>query len=124
MENRQVIGRIQQLERAFVSTRVVLAKVGADQLVTPTPCASWDVRALINHFVGSARWAAATIRTGDQVPDEDYTAGDFLAAYDESIRDALAAFGVAGALEKTVTLPFGEFSGVALMGLAVRDQFT
>jgi uncharacterized protein (TIGR03086 family) len=124
MENQQVARRTEQLDRAFVSTRVVLAKVRADQLDAPTPCASWDVRALINHFVGSARWAAAAIRTVDQAADENYAAGDFLAAYDESIRDALAAFGAAGALEKTVTLPFGEFSGVGLMGIATTDQFT
>jgi uncharacterized protein (TIGR03086 family) len=124
MDNQQVTGRTQQLDRAFASTRAVLAKVSADQLDAPTPCASWDVRALINHFVGSGRWAAVTIGAGDQVAYEDHAGGDFMASYDESIRGALVAFGAAGALERTVTLPFGEFSGAALMGLAARDQFT
>jgi uncharacterized protein (TIGR03086 family) len=124
MKNQQAATPTRQLDRAFVSTRAILAKVQADQLDAPTPCASWDVRALINHFVGVARWAAATISTGDDVADEDYVAGDFLTIYDESIRGSLAAFESVGALEKTVTLPFGEFSGVALMGLAARDQFT
>jgi uncharacterized protein (TIGR03086 family) len=124
MENQQATTPTRQLDRAFVSTRAILAKVQADQLDAPTPCASWDVRALINHFVGTARWAAATISTGDDVADEDYAAGDFLTSYDESIRGALAAFESVGALEKMVTLPFGEFSGVALMGLISRDQFT
>jgi uncharacterized protein (TIGR03086 family) len=124
MKSDQVITRTGQLGRAFVSTRAILAKIQAGQLDAPTPCASWDVRALISHFVGTARWAAATISTGAEVADEDYAAGDFLASYDESIRGALAAFGSAGALERTVTLPFGEFSGAALMGLAATDQFT
>jgi len=40
------------------------------------------------------------------------------------VETALAAFGSAGVLEKTVSLPFGEFSGADLMGLTARDQFT
>ena len=40
-----------------------------------------------------------------------------------AIKGALAAFGTEGALEKAVTLPWGEFSGAALMWLAVNDQF-
>lgn len=124
MKNLQVTTSTWQLDRAFVSTRTILAKVQADQLDAPTPCASWHVRALINHFVGTARWAAAAISTGDEVADENYVAGDFLNNYDDSIRGALAAFESVGALEKTVKLPFGEFSGAALMRLAARDQFT
>jgi hypothetical protein len=45
------------------------------------------------------------------------------AAYDQSIKGALAAFGTEGAPEKAVTLPWGEFSGAALMWLAINDQF-
>ena len=112
----------EQLDRASASTRAVLVTVGPGQLDAPTPCVSWDVRALINHFAGSARWAAATI-SGGEAADEDYAAGDFLAGYDRNIAVALAAFGAPGALAKTVQLPFGEFSGAALMRLAAREQF-
>jgi uncharacterized protein (TIGR03086 family) len=113
----------EHLSRAFISTRGVLSMVQPDQLNTPTPCASWDVRGLINHFVGSARWATAAI-IGDDVAQEDFVAGDFRDRYDESMNAALAAFGADGALEKTVLLPFGEVSGAALMGIATGDQFT
>ncbi len=114
---------VQQLSRSLVSTRAVLASVRPDQLDARTPCASWDVRALINHFIGSARWAAATIGASVEITDTDYAAGDFLASYDDGINVALAAFEPDGALEKTVRLAFGEFSGVALMGMAATDQF-
>ncbi|MFD0585166.1 TIGR03086 family metal-binding protein [Dactylosporangium darangshiense] len=125
MESKQDAAPTRQLGRAFASTRVVLAKVGPDQLDAATPCASWDVRALINHFVGSARWgASAAMGTGYEITDEDYAAGDFLARYDDSIEVALAAFGSAGVLEKTIELAFGAFSGADLMGLVARDQFT
>ena len=43
--------------------------------------------------------------------------------HDQGIKGALVAFGAEGALEKTVTLPWGDFSGAALMWLAVNDQF-
>jgi uncharacterized protein (TIGR03086 family) len=124
MESKQDSAPTRQLSRAFASTRVVLAKVGPDHLDAATPCVSWDVRALINHFVGSARWGAAATGAGYEVTDEDHAAGDFLASYDASIRLALAAFGSAGVLESTVELAFGEFTGVDLMGMVARDQFT
>jgi uncharacterized protein (TIGR03086 family) len=123
MERRQMTISTEHLRRAFVSTRLVLEVVQPDQLCAPTPCASWDVRGLINHFVGSARWAVAALM-GDDVPEEDVAAEDFHARYDESMNAALAAFGSDGALGTTVLLPFGKVSGAELMGMATGDQFT
>ena len=117
--------QVSALSRAMAGTRTVLAKVGPDQLTAATPCASWDVRTLINHFLGSARWgASAVLSTGYQATDEDYAAGDFLARYDDTIEATLAAFDTAGVLEKRVVLAFGEFSGADLMSMVTRDQFT
>jgi len=81
-----------ELNRAASSTMEVLRRVRAEQMAGPTPCASWDVHALINHFVGSARWMAALVAGKDEDPAADYAAGDYLAAYEESIRIAGAAF--------------------------------
>jgi uncharacterized protein (TIGR03086 family) len=113
-----------ELNRALVSTQAVLAKVQPGDLDAPTPCASWDVRALINHFVGTARWWAVTVTGEGAAPGADYAAGDFAAAYEESIQIATAAFETDGVLEKTVRLPFAEFSGAALLSLAAMEQFT
>jgi uncharacterized protein (TIGR03086 family) len=112
------------LEQALQGTLAVLTKVRPEDLDGPTPCASWDVRALVNHFVGTARWWAATVSGGDEVPDADYAAGDFLAAYEESIQTAVTAFKADGALAKTIRLPFGEFPGIVLLNLAAMEQFT
>ena len=38
-------------------------------------------------------------------------------SYDDATKQAVAAFGAPGALEKTVKLPFGELPGAAFMGL-------
>ena len=122
MKNEQVGTPVEPLGRAFASTRTVLVQVQAGQMDAPTPCAAWDVRSLIEHFTGSARWAAAAIG-GAEAASEDRPAVDLVAAYDQGISVALAAFGAEGALEKVITLPWGEFSGAALMWLAVNDQF-
>jgi uncharacterized protein (TIGR03086 family) len=124
MPSEQVVTPTRQLDRAFASTRAVLAQVQPGQLAAPTPCASWDVRALITHFVGTARWLAATVSGVDEVPSENIAAAGFLVSYDESIRAALAAVQPPGTLTGTIRLPFGEFSGADLIRLAARDQFT
>jgi uncharacterized protein (TIGR03086 family) len=119
-----------ELNRAVTSTMEVLQQVRAEQMAGPTPCASWDVRALINHFVGSARyWAAMLDEEGlngldGMGPAPDYAAGDYVAAYEESIRIADAAFTAEGALERLVRLDQGEFPGAVALGFATTDQFT
>lgn len=37
----------------------IVTKVRPKDLGRPTPGASWDARALVNHFDGTARWWAA-----------------------------------------------------------------
>ena len=88
MEQKEMTISTDHLNRAFTSTRALLDVVQPDQLGAPTPCASWDVRGLINHFVGSALWGAAAL-VGDDVAEEDFVAGDFRARYDESRHAAL-----------------------------------
>lgn len=116
------------LAAAFASTRAVLANVTADQYDEKTPCASWDVRALINHIVGGSHWFAATVRAGappaagSEAPD--FTVGDPLAAFDEGIAASVAAFADPGAAGRTVRLPFGEMPAAAFMRIAATDIFT
>lgn len=113
-----------ELDGALQSTLAILTKVQPADLEASTPCASWSVRALINHFVGTARWWAGLLTGEAPVTDADYAAGDFVAAYEESIGIALAAFEADGALSGTVRLPFGEFPGTVVRGMAALDQFT
>jgi uncharacterized protein (TIGR03086 family) len=114
-----------ELTLALHSTLDVLRQVRRGDLEAATPCAAWDVRALINHFVGTARWWAASV-AGDGTAgiETGYANTDFVAAYEESIKIALVAFEADGALAKTVRLPMGEFAGIALRGLAATEQFT
>lgn len=112
------------LARAFECTRTVLTGVGADQHGLQTPCESWNVADVINHISAAARFGASAVATGEGVPDEqDFAAGDILAAYDETTALALEAFGADGALERTVDMPFGALPGAVLMRIIAGDQF-
>jgi uncharacterized protein (TIGR03086 family) len=116
------------LQRATSSARSVLATVSADQLTNSTPCASWDVRALINHIVGSTYWFADTVESGVAPASDhgeyqpDITGGDIIAAFDAGAGRALTAFGAAGALDKTLKLPFGKMPASAFAMMAANDQ--
>jgi uncharacterized protein (TIGR03086 family) len=111
------------LAAAFRASREVLARVDGASLGEPTPCRSWDVRALINHMIGAPRLATGLV--GGTTPDErdvDFAAGDFVHFHDETSGAALVAFGAAGALDTTITLPFGESSARFLMLFVATDQ--
>jgi uncharacterized protein (TIGR03086 family) len=116
------------LERAQAVTRAILANVKPDQLDDDTPCQSWKVRNLITHVVGANYWFAESMNAGaspenDTTEDTDFAAGDFVATYDDAAKQAVAAFGAPGALDKNVKLPFGEFPASAFLGLATSDVF-
>ncbi len=114
------------LERAFASTRSVLANVTDDQLSAPTPCRSWQVRQLVNHIIGTSFWFAGAVNAGvaPDMADTDFAAGDRVATYDDGIAQAVAAFGKPGALETMVKLPFGTLPCAAYLGIATNDAFT
>jgi uncharacterized protein (TIGR03086 family) len=120
-----------ELDRALGSTLAILASVQPGQLDAPTPCASWDVRALINHFIGSARWWAGMVSgqdgagpgDGNGDTDPDYAAGDYVAAYTEAGKVAVAALGAQDVPGRMIRLPFGEFPGAVVIAMAALDQF-
>jgi uncharacterized protein (TIGR03086 family) len=114
---------VTELEMALNSTLAILTKVQPADLDAPTPCESWNVRELINHFIGTARWWAGVLAGEGGDTEADYADGDFVAAYEESIRIALAAFAADGVPDRMVRLPFGEFPGAAVRGMAALDQF-
>ncbi|MGD9701551.1 MAG: TIGR03086 family metal-binding protein [Acidimicrobiia bacterium] len=117
------------LARAFAMTREILANTTPDQYDRPTPCESWNVRALANHIVEGANWFALCV-DGGAAPDPDpthgvdFAAGDLLASYDDGARATLAAFGAPGAQDRLIKLPFGELPGAVFMAIATNDVFT
>jgi uncharacterized protein (TIGR03086 family) len=88
-------------------------QIKPDQWAGPTPCADWDVRALVNHVVGEQRWTAplfagATIEeVGDRF-DGDLLGDDPAATAADAGRETVDVVSAPGALDRTVDLSFGE----------------
>ena len=93
-----------------------VAAVGPNDWHQPTPCADWDVRALVAHLVDENRWVPPRLagRTIADVGDE--LAGDPLgddpgAAWETSAAEAREAVARPGALDTTAHLSFGDVPG-------------
>jgi uncharacterized protein (TIGR03086 family) len=92
--------------------------IADNQWGLPTPCADWDVRALVHHLVYENVWAPALFegQTVEQVGDRfegDLLGGEPEAAWKDSAQQALGAVSRPGAMAQTVHLSFGDFPGEA-----------
>jgi len=112
---------VSQLCVALDTTGQVLDGVGEQQWDGPTPCPDWDVSALASHVVtGNLRFAGAL--AGRLAAVEPAPAGVSLPqAYRDSAAALLAAFSEPGALERTVTVPFGTVPGTVALHLRVTE---
>ena len=113
------------LEQAIASTRAVLAGVASEQMTADKPCAAWKVSDLINHVVGAQHFFTAGVTGASPAgSDTDFSAGDYMAAFDDASGSCIDAFRADGIMDKMVAMPFGEMPGSAVMGLAMTDTFT
>ena len=106
----EVVARFQ---RAVNAVDASLHALSPDDWTRPTPCAEWDVRALVQHVVNELAWvtplvAGRTIaEVGDSL-DGDLLGSDPLGAFHHHSRAAHAALEEPGALVRTVQLSYGE----------------
>lgn len=110
-----------QGQAAAIAQRVIDG-VAAEQMAAPTPCAEWDVAAVINHLVVGNMMVAALAR-GEAPPDREarVLGADPAADFAASARAADAALRAEGAMERRFRLPFGEVSGTMLVGMRFVD---
>jgi uncharacterized protein (TIGR03086 family) len=114
---------VQVLSRAFDQTGAVVAAVTPDQYDLPTPCAAWDVRRLLRHMMGGLAQFESQAKGGLprdvwDIPLED----DLAAQYADRAAAILDAWQRPGALERLVTLRFGELPGHAAVEIQVLEQ--
>jgi uncharacterized protein (TIGR03086 family) len=115
------------LERACRSTAGVLEMVRSADLDRPTPCASWNVKDVVNHIVGGTGFFAELAEKGavtDRGDDADCTATDFAATFRQEAERLVAAFRAPGAMTMPMKLPFGELPGSVCVWIAAGDIFT
>lgn len=116
-------------EHAVASTAEIVNATPAGRMDAPTPCTEWDVRALLNHMIGTL-WLAEGL-FGDQaprypmvpgsLPPADLAGDDPAAAYAEAAAAALAAASVGDALTRPHVTPLGEMPGPGLAGFTTLD---
>jgi uncharacterized protein (TIGR03086 family) len=116
-------------ERAVASTAEIVKATPAGRLDAPTPCAGWDVRALMNHVIGTF-WLAEAL-FGDHaprypmapggLPPADLAGNDPAAAYAEAAAAALAAASAGDTLTRVHVTPLGEMPGPVLAGFTTLD---
>jgi uncharacterized protein (TIGR03086 family) len=123
MHDRSTSDPLALLEQADGVFREVLVNVTLEQMDLPTVNEEWDVRTLINHMVQGNAWSAENVKTGNAPrPSGDLIGGRSPQdAYTESADAMLAAFKEPGALQRTVTMPFGEFPAAGLAALRFTD---
>jgi uncharacterized protein (TIGR03086 family) len=112
---------IELFEAASNETRKILANVRPHQMNDRTPCAEWDVQALVNHIVGVPAFVNSLLNeTPPSQPKPDQAP---LAAFDANVAATLRAARAPGALEKKVKAPFGEVTGAQLLMIGWTDPF-
>ena len=122
-------GPIDSLSRATDAFARLLDGVKPDQWTLPTPCAEWNVRQLLEHMVSGQRLFAQVVSgvpAEDAIRERDAWAGladgdDVAGLYRSSSADLVAAFGAAGALERTVTIPAGHVPGAVALHLRTTE---
>lgn len=100
---------VRALDRAMTLYKTLVDGVGPEDWDRPTPCPEWTVRDLVRHVATGNRQLATALCDSAKGPAEaspdavEDPAKDFAASV-QPLLDALAA---PGALQRTVTVPFG-----------------
>jgi uncharacterized protein (TIGR03086 family) len=112
-------GPVDQLSVALDAAEQVIAGVRPTQWDSPTGCAEWSVRDLVDHLVaGNFRFAALLSRVPSaaaEVPSD--VDADRLEGYRQSVGALLDAFRRPGALEAVITVPIGSIPGIVALHL-------
>jgi uncharacterized protein (TIGR03086 family) len=110
--------------KAHGDAAVVIGRIEPAQMPLPTNCPGWDVRAMLNHFIGSCyafvdRLDGKEPNIGGESPD---FAGDDPAGAWKSASDAVVtAFSRPGVLERTMALPIGDVPAEIGLGIHFNE---
>ncbi|MEU6488550.1 TIGR03086 family metal-binding protein [Streptomyces sp. NPDC046887] len=101
--------------------------IRADQWDDATPCTDWSVRELVNHLTSEQLWVVPLVRehrtmkdVGDAF-DGDVLGEDPVATWDQAAAGARAAFAEKGALDRVVSLSYGQTPATAYCAQMVTD---
>ena len=103
----------------------LIADVGPNQWMAPTPCTEWNVRDVVNHVVAMNLVFAAMIGDGP-MPERgaDHLSHDPVAAYQASTASLEGAFARPGVLERSYAGPLGSATGAERLQIRLYDLLT
>jgi len=111
-------------DRALDALGTTIERVDPSQFDDPTPCAEFDVRALLNHVIGGNYRFVAIARgeAGAAVPATgDFVTDDAVTPYRESAAALSQAWADPSVLERTAHMPFGDFPGEFALGIHIVE---
>jgi uncharacterized protein (TIGR03086 family) len=111
------------LDRALDQAGERIAATTPDQAARPTPCRSFDLRALVNHTVHDVKQFTGMAAGGRYDRDERDLLGDgdWGEAFAAAAAGLRAAWRRPGALERTVHLPSGDLPATWSLGQQIAD---
>jgi uncharacterized protein (TIGR03086 family) len=111
------------LSRALDQTGTVVARVRLEQAQLPTPCRSWDVRAVVNHVVHELHQFALVAGGGARESGDpgDLIGDDWADAYRAAADLLLATWRQPGALDRVRRPPVGEIPAVWTVNQQVTE---
>jgi uncharacterized protein (TIGR03086 family) len=113
---------LELLIQAVGETERVVAGVRPEQANLPTPCAAFDVRALVNHVVLDVEHFAATA-AGEpwEAHDDDVIGDDWPLAYRQAANELIEAWRREGVTGRMLRSPAGEVPASWSVGLQLTD---
>src|SRR5262245_7989376 len=117
---------ISLLKRSVDQTGRIVAAVKLDQLGASTPCADWDLRALLNHTIAGVEMfnRAAQSQPFDPAPFErDNVGADPGSSYEAKAASLRATLDQPGVIDAMWAMPFGEVPGMIGASFATLELF-
>ena len=112
---------IEQLNQLAPVLGGVVTQIGPDQLDNPTPCTGFTVRGVLGHMITGATAFAAAFRGEPAPPADGNGSGDPVGQFGQAMTGLMDAVCSPGALDRTITAPFGDVPGQAFARFVVLD---